>query len=155
MTATSTPIPDMVIPTAVPPTCTATPVPATLTSTPVPLTATPTLTPTPAIPTYSDVLSTYPSDAELSCTDALLSEVTSDGSWVFTGGIICPGRSRLTVAEGGTLTTDLDGPWGAFIGYGAKITVVQEVTIDGVTYAAGTLLTVDVNLEWIVVSSWD
>ena len=89
----------------------------------------------------------------MSCTDAEVSEVTSDGSWVFGAGTVCPGLSRLMVAEGGTLTVSPD--WGNWKGYGTKITVVGTVTIDGVTYEPGTLLTVDKDLEWIEVSSWD
>ena len=38
---------------------------------------------------------------------------------------------------------------------GTKVTLLADVTLDGVNYEAGTLLTVDENNDWIVVSSWD
>ena len=148
-TATPTPVPPTSTPTPMPPTSTPTPEPPTPTPTP----EAPTLTPTPTLPTYSEILGTYPEGVELSCTDAQVSEVTSDGGWVFTGGLVCPGGARLTVAEGGTFT--VPGAWDNWRGYGAKITVAGPITIDGVTYEPGTLLTVDKDLEWIEVLSWD
>jgi hypothetical protein len=66
---------------------------------------------------------------------------------------VCPGGSRLTVAEGGTFT--VSAAWDNWKGYGTKITVVGPVTIDGVIYEPGTPLTVDKDLEWIEVLSWD
>jgi hypothetical protein len=77
--------------------------------------------------------------------------VTRDGSWFFSAGLVCPGLSRLPIAEGVIVLTARD-DWKS---YGTKITVVQTVTIDGVVYEPGTLLTVDENVEWIAVSSWD
>jgi hypothetical protein len=57
------------------------------------------------------------------------------------------------VAEGGTFT--VSAAWDNWKGYGTKITVVGPVTIDGVIYEPGTPLTVDKDLEWIEVLSWD
>ena len=150
-TATPTPVPPTRTTTPVPPTSTPTPVPPTPTPTPVP----PTATPTPAPPTYSKVLSTYPENAELCCTDAEVSGVSSDGEWTFSGGRLCPDGSDFTVAEGKTLTLPLDSMFGRWKCYGAKITVRESVTIDGRTYETGTKLTVDRDLQWIEVSSWD
>ena len=78
--------------------------------------------------------------------------MTEDGDWTFSAGLICIGGSRLTVAEGGVVTlSDLDGwKW-----YGAKITLVEPITVDGTNYEPGTLLTLDEDLKWIEVSSWD
>jgi hypothetical protein len=39
--------------------------------------------------------------------------------------------------------------------YGTKLTVKVTVTMDGKTYQPGTKLTVDKNLDWIAVSSWN
>ena len=39
--------------------------------------------------------------------------------------------------------------------YGTKVTLEVADTVDGVRYPAGTKLTVDKNLDWIEVSSWD
>ena len=87
------------------------------------------------LPTYSEIVSTYPKGVELSCTNAEVSDVTPDGEWVFTGGLICAGKSQLTVEAGGTFTIGegelfFGKPWKS---YGAKITVMKTVTIDGKT----------------------
>jgi hypothetical protein len=111
----------------------------------------PTTTPTPALPSYSQVLKTYPQDAQLSCTNAEVLKVTADGQWTFAeGGKICPGKSVLTVGPGGF--TIGDGKWKS---YGAKLTIKETVTIDGKSYKPGTELTVDKDINWIEVSSWD
>jgi len=152
-TATPTSLPPTPTKSPVPPSATHTPIPPTPTKSPVPPSATPTIPPTSSVPTYPEVLSTYPVGVELSCTDGEVSEVTSDGSWVFSAGLVCPGKSKLTVAEGSTFTVPAG--WDNWKGYGTKITIVETVTIDGETYEPGTLLTVDENLEWIEVLSWD
>jgi len=111
--------------------------------------------PTPSFPTYSEIVGTYPGDVELSCTDAEVSKLTPEGDWTFTGGLICPGQSQLTVETGGTFTTGelfFGNPWKS---YGAKLTIVDTVTIDGKTYQPGAMLTVDKDLNWIQVSSWE
>jgi hypothetical protein len=111
--------------------------------------------PASSLPTYAQVASTYPAGVELSCTNAEVSDVTAEGDWVFTGGVVCPGKSQLTVEAGGTFTTGelfLGKPWKS---YGAKITVKAPVTIDGKTYPPGAMLTVDKDLNWVQVSSLD
>lgn len=136
---------------AIQPQPTATPLPPTATQTPEP----PTPTPTPALPTYSQILKTYPAGVELTCTDAEVAEVTADGTWTFTAGLICPGKSQLTVQAGGKFTVGeqmLNASWKS---YGVKLTIITTVTIEGVTYQPGTLLTVDKDQKWVVVSSWD
>ncbi len=118
-------------------------------------TPTPAPTPTPAYPAYSEIVKTYPAGVELGCTNAEVSEVTSDGKWVFTGGLICPGKSQLTVEAGAKFTTGelfFGKPWKT---YGIKITLKNPVTLEGVNYPAGTKLTVDKDLNWIQVSGWD
>jgi hypothetical protein len=92
-----------------------------------------------ATPTYSEVVSTYPEGTEINCTDIMVSRVTPDGKWDVSGGPICS-------CEGTPF----------FKCYGAKITISgNSVTIDGTTYPPGTKLTVDKDLQWIEVSSWD
>jgi hypothetical protein len=78
--------------------------------------------------------------------------VTPDGKFVFTDStkLLCAGNSRLTVAAGGTFTFSGDN-WKT---YGAKITIINTVTIDGKIFQAGAMLTVDKDLNWIQVSSW-
>ena len=117
--------------------------------------ALPTPTPTPALPTYSEILKTYPVGVEMTCTDAEVSELTVDGDWTFTGGLICPGKSQFTVQAGGKFTVSEQMMNASWKSYGVKLTIKQAVTIDGVTYEPGTKLTVDKDLKWVVVSSWD
>lgn len=107
-------------------------------------------TPTAALPAYADITAEYPQGTELSCTDAEVSAVNADGDFTFTSGKICPGRSQMNVAEGGTFTLNVS----AWITYGVKITLANEVTLDGVTYPAGAKLTVDKDLKWVQVSGW-
>jgi hypothetical protein len=105
-----------------------------------PSTPTPAPTATPSAPSYSEVISTYPSDAELNGTVAQVSKVSADGKWTFAGG------SQLNSCGANPF------PWKC---YGAKFTLVGDnITIDGITYPAGTMLTVDKDLNWIQVSSW-
>jgi hypothetical protein len=101
------------------------------------------------------VLNTYPEDAELCCTDAKVSKVSSDGDWTFRGGKICTSRSEITVVEGDRATLPINSIFGNWMCHGIKITVTERVTIDGKAYEPGTKLTVDKDLQWIEVSSWD
>lgn len=121
------------------------------TATPAP----PTASPTPALPVYSEIVKTYPADAELSCTDAEVSDVTADGQWTFVSGLVCPGKSQLTVEAGGTFTTGEEFFGQTWKSYGARLTLKEAVTIDGKTYQPGAKLTVDKDLNWVEVSSWD
>jgi hypothetical protein len=82
-------------------------------------------------------------------------KVTADGKWTFAeGGKICPGRSKLTVGSGGLTTGEilLGGKWKC---HGVKITIKEDVTIDGRSYEPGAKLTIDKDLNWVEVSSWD
>jgi hypothetical protein len=107
------------------------------TNTPTPTeTPLPTLTPTPDMPTYSQVLSTYPASADLCQTDADI-----------TGG----GDDGLMLS--GTISMRNDGF--VYQCHGTKLTVTVAITLDGKTYEPGAKLTVDKDLNWIEVSSWD
>lgn len=107
------------------------------TNTPIPTeTPLPTFTPTPAIPTYSQILNTYPADADLCGTDA---DVTGgDDNGLTLSGAITMRNSQFV-----------------YQCYGAKLTTKVEITLEGKTYKPGTKLTVDKDLKWIEVSSWD
>lgn len=159
---------------ATPPT--ATTMPPTATPTPAP----PTATPPPAAPAYSDILDAYPASATLCATQADLLDVNADGA-LLSGTIeMASGVSPVGVASGtmsivgtgesggviyetssdgalriGPLESGADGARFAFQCYGAKITVKGHVTLAGSTYEPGTKLTVDADLQWIAVSSWD
>jgi hypothetical protein len=116
-------------------------------------TATPAPTSTPSFPAYSEIVKTYPVGTELSCTDAVVSKVTEDGKFVFTDKTkqLCPGKSRLTVAAGGTFTFAGNN----FKAFGAKITLLNAATINGKSFPSNSLLTVDKDKNWIQVSSWN
>ena len=105
------------------------------------------------MPSNSGILATYPDGVELSCTAADLVEITADGSWVFGAGVVCPGKSQFSVAEGGTFTVPAE--WDNWKSYGTKITTAGTMIIDSVTYAPGAFLTVDGSLNWVEVSGWD
>jgi len=106
------------------------------------------------MPTYPEVLSTYPAGTQACCTDVQVSAVTADDTYTLTAGKICPGRSEFNVEEGATLVTGVDFFGGNWKCYGAKLTVREPVTIDGLAYPPGALLTVDKDGHWIQVSSW-
>ena len=130
--ATSTPAP-----TLAPPTNTPAPTLAPPTNTPAPTkTPLPTLTPTPALPTYSQVLRTYPANTNLCRTDA---DITGgDDNGLDLRGTISMRNNQFV-----------------YQCYGTKLTVTVTVTLEGKTYKPGTKLTVDKNLKWVEVSSWD
>ena len=131
---TSQPAPPTSTPYPVGPTPTPQPIPPTFTPAP------PTASPTPGIPTYSDVLKTYPTGVPISCTDLRVSKVTPDGNWTFGG------RTCGCVEQHSEF----------FRCYGAKLTIIENsVTIDGKAYPPGTKLTVNNDLNWIEVSSWN
>ena len=93
-------------------------------------------TPTPFVPTYSQVIKTYPKDIKI-CTTELNVSVNPDGT------LNCQGT--LEERNGERL----------FQYYGAKLTFKTDVTLDGKKYPVGTKLTVDKNLNWLEVKSWD
>jgi hypothetical protein len=122
------------------PTATATAVPPTATAVPPTATAVP---PTPEGTTYSSVLATYPAGTQLCATKADLSAVDASG------GLSLTSVSALSMVNG-TMTAKC---------YGTKLTVVtvgnQPVTLEGKTYEPWAKLTVDKDLHWIEVSSWN
>lgn len=102
-------------------------------------------------PKYSDILRTYPENAEIRHIDVELSEVTADEVWVLSAGKLFLSGRNVEVAEGGKFSIHVS--W--LRHYGAKITIKNKITINGKTYKPSTKLTVDKKLHWIVVSSWD
>jgi hypothetical protein len=126
-------------------------------------------------------LATY-AEAVLCATEADLLDVNADGA-LLSGTIEVVGAPYSVDVESGTISivargqsggyiheTSSDGAarisplWdesGAAIGrfgfqcYGTKITVRERVTLEGKIYEPGTKLTVDEDLQWIEVSSWD
>jgi hypothetical protein len=93
------------------------------------------------MPTYSEVLKTYPKDADLCDTGADVTEVDADKNRPLSG----------------TISIQLTANSLEFVVrcYGTKITLKVSDTIDGKTYPPRTKLTVDKDLNWIEVSSWD
>ena len=119
--------------------------------------STPTLVP-PILPTYTEIIRTYPPGVKLSCTDAEVSYITSDGItpdgiWVFASGLICTDTSQIKVDPGGTYLIG-ETQTASWKSYGVKVTVMDPVTINSEIYQPGSLLTVDNDLNWIQVSSW-
>lgn len=107
------------------------------THTPIPTeTPLPTLTPTPALPTYLQVVGDYPADADLCSTDADVEG--GDDNGLSLSGTISMRNGQFT-----------------YQCYGTKLTIKEEITLEGKTYKPGALLTVDKDLKWIEVSSWD
>ena len=70
-------------------------------------------------------------------TEATLESVTANGTWLLNGSTEFRDNKMLVRY------------------YGTKITVGIRVEIDGKTYEPGTKLTVEKDLNWIQVSSWD
>ncbi len=85
-------------------------------------------------PTYAQVLKTYPNDVKLCKTEASIEAVTADGDWKLNG------------------TFDFQAGYEC---YGTKITANVLVEIGDQTYEPGTKLTVDKDLQWVEISSWD
>jgi hypothetical protein len=93
---------------------------------------------TSSLPTYSEVVKTYPPGTDLCQVEVYIVDVKPEG-YVFGGG------SSWTEHGGKNLLKC----------YGSKVTLEVPVSLDGKTYKAGTKLTMDKNLNWIEVSSWD
>lgn len=102
----------------------------------------PTDTPNPKanLPSYSDIIKTYPAEVELCTTEALLEGIGGDGSWLLNGDIQIKDNQMQVKCFGTKITVNVEG---------------GDVIIDGVVYSKGALLTVDKDLHWIEVSSWD
>jgi len=89
-------------------------------------------------PTYSEVLRTYPKGAELCKTVASVEGVgEGDENWLLKGDVEFR-DSRMLVKC-----------------YGTQITLNVPVKIGDKTYEPGTKLTVDKDLNWIEVLSWE
>jgi hypothetical protein len=93
--------------------------------------------------TYSETLKTYPKDAELCPTEA---SIEPDGEDLRISG-------NIQFREGDSLLAS--NLINVIRCYGTRVTINGTVTIEGETYESGTLLTVDTNLHWVEVSSWD
>jgi len=94
------------------------------------------------VPTYSDILATYHSGVELCRTEAVIVEVNED-QILFD---IPPGAFGMEILNFEP----------QYRCYGAKLIVGERpVTLGGETYEPGTKLTLDKNLEFVAVSSWD
>jgi len=118
------------------PTATPTPTPeptSTITPTPEPTeTPLPTPTPTPSAPSYSKVLGMYPSGAE-TCRSAIdVVEYFPDGHL----GVLLPGG--IPIVQLSQTDVRMDFPLNC---YGVQLTLKVDATIHGISYPAGTLLT--------------
>lgn len=131
---------------------TLTPVP-TNTSTPRPL---PTATSTPALQKYSDVAKTYPANAALcSHVDFFQGIMVTDFTCedvVFITGQEPDGSPHFCI---GSCSATISGSQNIIKVYGVRVEIGAEVVLDGKTYPFGTKLTVDKDLNWIEVSSWE
>ena len=89
-------------------------------------------------PTYSAVLRTYPKGVALCKTVASIEGVgKGEGNWLL--------KDHVEIRDSKTLVKC----------YGTKLTVNVSITAGGKTYEPVAKLTVDKDLNWIQVSSWD
>ena len=131
---------------------TLTPIP-TNTSTPMPL-PTATITPTPL--KYSDVEKTYPTNATMCSHVDFFANVLDAGftceDVVHITGQEQDGTPHLCVGScSATISTSED----LIKVYGVRVEIGVDVVLDGIAYSSGTKLTVDQDLNWIQVSSWE
>lgn len=89
------------------------------------------------IPTYSQVVAAYPPGTETCNSVVDITGMTGDKLDV-TIHTLSIYQGQITIRCPGT-----------------KVTLLAAVTLDGVRYDEGTLLTVDAEGNWVVVSSWD
>jgi hypothetical protein len=87
--------------------------------------------------TYSQVVATYPADARKCETSIDVTGVSPTGEWQTLG--IVDYRNHLPQLQC----------------LGTKVTLTVPATVGGMRYGAGTKLTVDKDLKWIAVESWD
>jgi len=92
-------------------------------------------------PTYSEVLQTLPEGTYRCRTVAEVTGTDEGGEWSLRGTV----DMMLTA----------DGLEPMIRCYGTRITLGVDLVIEGAAFPAGTLLTVDGDLHWIEVSSWD
>lgn len=102
----------------------------------------PTDTPNPKanLPTYSEIIKTYPAGVELCTTEASLEGIGGNGSWLLNGDIQIKDNQMQVQCYGTKITVNLEG---------------VDLILDNVIYSKGALLTVDKDLNWIEVSSWE
>lgn len=105
-------------------------------------TSVPTDTPNPkaSLPTYSEVIKTYPAGVELCTTEASLEGIGGNGSWLLNGDIQIKDNQMQVQCYGTKITVNVEG---------------GDLIINNVMYSKGALLTVDKDLNWIEVSSWE
>jgi WD40 repeat protein len=89
------------------------------------------------LPSYIEVVESYPADVDLCQAEVQIDSALLDDQWLVSG-------SLVFVDNQFSLNC-----------YGVKLTVNTALELDGQPYEAGDLLTVDQNLDWIQVSSWD
>lgn len=87
--------------------------------------------------TYSQVVATYPAGAQQCGTNIDVTSVSPTGAWQ-TFGVV-----------------DYRNHEPQFQCLGTRVTLKVPVTVGGIQYDAGTLLTVDKNGRWVAVKSWD
>ncbi len=92
------------------------------------------------LPSYSEIVDTYPAGVELCKTEAALEGISANGTWFLNGDIQIKDNQMQVKCYGTKITVNVEG---------------GDVIIDGVIYAKGALLTVDKDLNWIEVSSWE
>ena len=89
-------------------------------------------------PTYSEVLKTYPNGVEHCTTVASIEGVgAGEENWLLQGEVEYRDSQPLVKC------------------YGTQITANVSVTIENKTYPPGTKLTVDKDLNWVEISSWE
>jgi tetratricopeptide (TPR) repeat protein len=91
------------------------------------------------LPSYSQVVETYPEGTELCCLEANITDQTEETGLTLS-------NIKCLPLFGGDIQ---------FQCYGAKLTLDVPITIDGKRFDVGAKLTVDKDLHWIQVSSWD
>ncbi|MCQ3939253.1 MAG: hypothetical protein DPW18_19750 [Chloroflexi bacterium] len=99
-----------------------------------------TLSPGSNLPAYSEIVETYPAGVELCATEASLDGIADNGRWLLNGEIQIKDDQMQVKCYGTKITVNVEG---------------GDVIIDGVIYSKGALLTVDKDLNWIEVSSWE
>jgi hypothetical protein len=105
---------------------------------------------------YSDVVKTYPTNAALCSQVDFFKNVLDSGytckDVVQVTGQGADGSPHLCV---GSCSATISTSENVIKVYGVRVEVKAAVVFDGKTYSSGTKLTVDKDLQWIEVSSWD
>jgi len=116
----------------------------------------PTATLTPTLLKYSDVEKTYPTNAAMCSHVDFFANVLDAGftceDVVHITGQEQDGTPHLCVGScSATISTSED----LIKVYGVRVEIGVDVVLDGIAYSSGTKLTVDQDLNWIQVSSWE